>query len=551
MEYVIGEQVINKKGEVGCIVSFDGKYIAVDFSDRTTSFLPDAFEKGFLSYLDTDLQRQAEESIAQTNAEAARRLEARRIAETTAKAEASKKPKPSATAIIESSTVRLDAAPVTMSAVKKKDTALAQAIFSECDKDTPNLYALFQPKMAYLRFTSQARSRYCVGFLTQYLDTYVFRVFSREDIYKKRMRSGVTVMKSDTTEILRVLYINDHPYYFTKNISTAMNSLTHTVAYSNWHCSTMAHAILLNEVVRRCDCGYLNDHLAAKDVNCLQYLRLLFSALHNNKVEIVFKNKLFLSTFRIADLAGYLEEFSPKQIDFASKHDVINALPMIKRHGLYEVDVLTKLEMLMQKRRWQDSVYCQLHSIFERLQFDLSELDRKLILFLRRNDDFNASIYGDYINDLRTLPGVTIDDFFDNHYMERHAILSREKGIQHDQEQAEKYAQAAKELSWIDREDGEYSIIIPKKIEDFRLEGDVQHNCVYSAQYYRKVIRKQSIIVFLRKRKNVPFVTIEYDYETFSVLQALGKYNTRIDPGLHEYIVKLGNQLRCEMLSQN
>lgn len=78
----------------------------------------------------------------------------------------------------------------------------------------------------------------------------------------------------------------------------------------------------------------------------------------------------------------------------------------------------------------------------------------------------------------------------------------------------------------------------------------MQHNCVYTCRYYELVIKRQSIVVFLREEKDVPYITIEFDYETFEVLQAYGKYNRRIDNDLYQYIVELGERLRCEMLSQ-
>jgi hypothetical protein len=56
--------------------------------------------------------------------------------------------------------------------------------------------------------------------------------------------------------------------------------------------------------------------------------------------------------------------------------------------------------------------------------------------------------------------------------------------------------------------------------------------------------------VFLRKNKTVPYVTIEYDYNTFEVLQALGKYNNKIDPELYKYIEDLGKALHEERISQ-
>ena len=110
--------------------------------------------------------------------------------------------------------------------------------------------------------------------------------------------------------------------------------------------------------------------------------------------------------------------------------------------------------------------------------------------------------------------------------------------------------QVAKELSWIDREENGYFIMVPKTIPDFKYEGDMQHNCVYACGYFERVIKRQSIIVFLREKKDTPYVTIEFDYETFDVLQALGKYNQRLDRRLYQFIVDLGKQLSIEMLSE-
>ena len=47
-EIMVGEQVINKVGEIGKIISVNKDYIQVQFGDRVAKFLRDAFEKGFL-----------------------------------------------------------------------------------------------------------------------------------------------------------------------------------------------------------------------------------------------------------------------------------------------------------------------------------------------------------------------------------------------------------------------------------------------------------------------------------------------------------------------
>jgi hypothetical protein len=144
---------------------------------------------------------------------------------------------------------------------------------------------------------------------------------------------------------------------------------------------------------------------------------------------------------------------------------------------------------------------------------------------------------------------VGVEDFFDTNYVERHNIMWEEGYMQHyTREDEEAYKYAAEELAWIDREDNGYFISIPKTIEDFRQEGERQHICVFSLRYFVYVIEQSSIIVFLRKEKYTPYVTIEYDYRTFEVLQARGKSNADVEPELYQYIVDLGKKLYHERL---
>jgi hypothetical protein len=90
--------------------------------------------------------------------------------------------------------------------------------------------------------------------------------------------------------------------------------------------------------------------------------------------------------------------------------------------------------------------------------------------------------------------------------------------------------------------------VVPKTIEEFRREGEMQHICVFSLRYFEFVIEHSSIIVFLRKEKDTPYVTIEYDYRNFEVVQARGKSNADVEPELYQYIVDLGKKLYHERL---
>ena len=574
MEIIVGEVIVNKLAEVGTITAFDGQYITVAYNDRTATFVADAFEKGHIRYLNEDLQKKAEEGIAQAKLEAEQKAEEARIAAENKKQEqkgqVAKAPVSNQEITFESVKLMLEPAQYSLNSVKKTDKALVGDIFEQCNQDIKTLYEKTNPRMTYPKITSHSRSKHCTGFLCRYSDALVFRVFSRNDVYKKRIKTGITVMESTTTEILRVIWVKDKVYSFTKNFSCNNGYFYNTVNAARWTGGGMIHGIMLNDVIRCCDCGYLNESISETgiDVNCRQYLKLLIPALQDNKAEIVFKNKGFFSAFHIENLIGYLEAFTPKQIDFASKNDVLNTLPIIKQYGISDLDILRDMESLMRKRWYDGSVYDVLTHSFARLGFDNADLGKKLINFTKKVDFLDAGIYYDYIQELRQCPGITAQDFFDKNYIERHNILHEELMERRERQRAElmairyqrdenqlakekeAYEKIAKELSWIDREENGYFITVPKTIDAFMDEGMMQHNCVYSNRYYARVIAKRSIVVFLRKEENTSFITIEFDYETFEVLQALGKYNKRIDPELRQYVVKLGKQLYYERHTQ-
>ena len=220
-EVFIGEKVINKSKEIGKIISCDGKLIVVEFAGRVAMFQCDAFEKGFLSYENSSLQSELNE---------AKREEARKSTELQMASEKAANERRQVQAELSkahrritvlSATLRLDPAPITFTGVRKKDQELIRQIFAECDKDIKELYGSVKTDMEYLDRTYCGRSKYCVGFLSKIFDTYVFRLFSRNDLYKKDAEEYITVTASDATEVLRVLRVDGKVYYFSKNLTSA------------------------------------------------------------------------------------------------------------------------------------------------------------------------------------------------------------------------------------------------------------------------------------------------------------------------------------------
>ena len=553
-DITIGEKVVNKAREIGKILSFDDKYIIVEYKNRTAKVQLNAFDLGILKYENADLQNKTNESVAQAKIEEeqeSERVAVEKIQEERRLVEC--KTADDYTQIqYESISLRLDPVSINFKHLEEKEhEKLIRDVFKECDNHTRAVYDSFNPKMEYPKITSRSRTRYTVGFLCKYLNTYVFRVFTRHDTYKKRVRTGITVLESDTTEVFRILYINGKYYYFTKDIEYSYGDYRNTSKFIRWHTLYYGNIkdVLLNEVIRLCDCKYLNDYISEHNINCYQYTKLLMPALYDNKVEILFKNKQFSSTYYIEDIADYLAPFSSKQIDFACKNNVINALPVIKNYGCYDIDILMHMESLMYSR-WE-SAYKFMVRIFKEKRFDYSGLDKKLIDLIRKVENFDAAVYHDYVRMLTNYPGVIVEDFFDKDYIERHnAMIMERRSIYYNRESDKQYTRVAKSLSWIDREENGYFIIVPKTIAEIRYEGEEQHNCVYKLGYFDYVINHESIIVFLREKKDTPYVTIEYDYETFNVLQAYGKFNKKIDSDLYKYIVELGKRLNYERFNQ-
>ena len=547
----IGEKVINTKYGTGSIVSFASGIITVDFQGKDVKFMQDAFEKGFLKYENPAVQEILNEAKRQEAEKAAQILAAKEKSAAERQQIQAELSKAHRRITVLSATFRLDPAPITMTSVRKKDQDLIREIFAQCDQETQALFQFWKPNMEYLDRTSHGRSKYCIGFLCKYADTYVFRLFSRNDLYRKDAQKFITVTNSNTSEVLRVLRVNGKLYYFSKNLTGAGEYLVNTKGNGNWHISDLNSSIMVNQVIRNCDCAYLNDHIAVSDIDCLQYLKLLFSGLYNNKAEIVLKHQLFSSAHRIENIETYLDAFTHKQITVACTYGALNALPFIARYGPKDPHIHVGLETLLRKKANGQCTYSVLENHLSRLGLHCPDLDKKVLAFLKKLLPYTlrTRIYEDYINMLADEPDVTLADFFDKDYLDRHWALQQQKTIYHSPREATAYAQEAQALSWIDREENDYFIIVPKTVEEFCYEGAHQHNCVYTNKYYQAVIAHQSIIVFLRKEKDIPYVTIEYDYETFDVWQAYGKYNRPIPPDLYEYVVNLGKRLNYEMRS--
>ena len=115
---------------------------------------------------------------------------------------------------------------------------------------------------------------------------------------------------------------------------------------------------------------------------------------------------------------------------------------------------------------------------------------------------------------------------YSSYLKQTHDITSRNYEVKLTEEQAEMFENAYKDFKPFVTEDKTYSIVRPKNADDVKHEGSALNHCV--ASYISKVLKRNCLIVFLRKTKatNKPLVTIEV--ENKAIVQARGASNRSI-----------------------
>ena len=114
-----------------------------------------------------------------------------------------------------------------------------------------------------------------------------------------------------------------------------------------------------------------------------------------------------------------------------------------------------------------------------------------------------------------TLKTTTMQELHDKYQLVYKAIT--------DAKIEQEYQEVISQLNVQEYDNGEFSITIPKTTKDIINEGKALHHCV--GVYVDKVVRREDMIYFLRKDKNIPYVTIEVKDK--KVTQVEGDMNNR------------------------
>ena len=115
---------------------------------------------------------------------------------------------------------------------------------------------------------------------------------------------------------------------------------------------------------------------------------------------------------------------------------------------------------------------------------------------------------------------------YSSYLKQTHDITSRNYEVKLTEEQNEMFEKAYKDFKSFVTEDKTYSIVRPKNADDVKHEGSALNHCV--ASYISKILKRNCLIVFLRKTKDTdkPLVTIEIENE--AIVQARGASNRSI-----------------------
>lgn len=115
---------------------------------------------------------------------------------------------------------------------------------------------------------------------------------------------------------------------------------------------------------------------------------------------------------------------------------------------------------------------------------------------------------------------------YSSYLKQTHDITSRNYEIKLTEEQAEMFEKVYKDFKPFVTEDKTYSIVRPKNADDVKREGSELNHCVYS--YLSRIIKRNCLIVFLRKTKDTDKSLVTIEIENEAIVQARGASNRSI-----------------------
>ena len=145
------------------------------------------------------------------------------------------------------------------------------------------------------------------------------------------------------------------------------------------------------------------------------------------------------------------------------------------------------------------------------------------------NNDLELRDYYDYLITLKRLyMPLNTERRFPQNLMAAHDEVMAMYKAEAAKDKAPRYKKLYKELKvFYPRKTIQgLTFILPKSILELAHEGEAQHNCV-GRLYISRILDRESVVLFVRKSESphIPFVTLELDPITQSIVQCRYKYN--------------------------
>ena len=124
-----------------------------------------------------------------------------------------------------------------------------------------------------------------------------------------------------------------------------------------------------------------------------------------------------------------------------------------------------------------------------------------------------------------------------------HDIAARNYRVKQSQAFADKFAAMCNEIKYLELADKEYSVVIPKEVNEIVNEGAALNHCV--ASYVSGVVDRTYSIVFLRKTDEIekPLVTVQVSADGKQVMQARGHSNRDLTEAEEKFLNKYRDHL--------
>lgn len=297
-----------------------------------------------------------------------------------------------------------------------------------------------------------------------------------------------------------------------------------------------------------------------KGLPCLEYLR----AYKDNpgveffgRIGIMPRKSLVNKAIRDGNFRKWLRGF-PKACEKVETVNMWGPQAILDAYKAHSYDVAAAYYKANEKRQLQRKV--REYGGVQVLKAGFSA--ERIINYLKNTKDgLQYHLYADYIHaceylhiDLRDTKNAFPNDLRRMHDLRANEMASEvaKKDAKERRSLYLRFYKAAKDLKWCETETAAFCIIVPFSPNDLVKEGKKLHHCVGKMGYDKKMADGKSFIAFLRRpdKKDVPFVTIEFDLQTNAVKQCYGDHDSKPEQTVMDFVNEWAATVKMHLLEE-